>query len=84
MDKSGRIVIPRALRNRLGLAPGADVHIEVEGSGLRIEPVAGTTLEEKKGYLVIPKSATRIDSALVQKMIDADRDMRYEAQIRFL
>lgn len=45
--------MPRALRDQLGLAPGP-VEIQVDGAGLRIEPVAGHELVEREGRMIIP------------------------------
>ncbi|MBA2304696.1 MAG: AbrB/MazE/SpoVT family DNA-binding domain-containing protein [Acidobacteria bacterium] len=40
MDKAGRVVIPAAVRERAGLAPGTQLEITVDEIGLRIERVA--------------------------------------------
>ena len=76
IDKAGRLVIPRALRNRVGLASGGEVEIEIDGAALRIEPVTGSALSENSGLLVIPASGMRIDDALVRELIDDDRHRR--------
>ncbi len=55
IDKAGRLVIPKPLRDRVGLQPG-EVEIEVDGAALRVEPVAGGPLERRDGWLVIPSS----------------------------
>ena len=55
IDKAGRLVIPKPLRDRVGLQPG-EVEIEVDGAALRVEPVAGGSLERRDGWLVIPSS----------------------------
>lgn len=52
MDKAGRIVVPAALRQRLGLVPG-EVEIVEDGAGLRVEPRAVAELVEEEGRLVI-------------------------------
>lgn len=36
MDKSGRIMIPKAMREHLGLKPGMRLEIHREGDGIRI------------------------------------------------
>ena len=73
IDKAGRVVIPRALRDEVGLRAG-DVEVVVEGAGVRIEPVAGDELVEVNGRLAIPASGVRIDDELVRELIDADRE----------
>jgi AbrB family looped-hinge helix DNA binding protein len=51
LDKSGRLVIPKSLRDRLGLVPG-EVDVFAEGAGLRIELVSTDYLVERDGHLV--------------------------------
>jgi AbrB family looped-hinge helix DNA binding protein len=76
IDKAGRLVIPRALRDRIGLAGGGEVEIALDGAAIRIEPVAGTQLREHGGLLFIPAAGMPIDHALVRELIDADRHGR--------
>jgi AbrB family looped-hinge helix DNA binding protein len=73
IDKAGRLVIPRALRNRIGLAGGGEVEIEVDGAAIRIEPVVGGELREESGLLLIPATGMSIDDALMRELIDVDR-----------
>lgn len=70
------MVIPRPLRDRIGLAGGGAVEIELDGAGIRIEPVTGGDLREEDGLLLIPHTGTPIDHAQVREMIDADRHQR--------
>lgn len=76
IDKAGRVVIPRVLRGRVGLADGGEVDVEVDGSGIRIEPVAGVDLVEKDGFLVIPSTGKPVTVETVRELIDADRYRR--------
>jgi AbrB family looped-hinge helix DNA binding protein len=73
IDKAGRLVIPRILRNRVGLGAGGEVDIEVDGAGLRIEPVTGAELREVDGLLIISAPGLFIDDALVRDLVDEDR-----------
>jgi AbrB family looped-hinge helix DNA binding protein len=52
IDKSGRVVIPRQLRDAIGLVPG-EVELVVDGGGIRIEPASGSGFVERDGRLVI-------------------------------
>lgn len=72
IDRAGRIVIPKPLRDELGLVPG-EVELTVDGAALRIEAVEGQGLERKDGRLVVPASAVPIDDELVQALRDADQ-----------
>ncbi len=53
IDSSGRLVVPKELRDRIGLTPG-DVEITVSGSALVLEPVPTDELVESDGLLVLP------------------------------
>ena len=76
IDRAGRLVIPRLLRDRIGLAGGGEVEIVLDGAAIRIEPVAGTELRQDGGRLVIPAAGTPIDNTLVRELIDGDRHAR--------
>lgn len=76
IDRAGRLVIPRVLRDRIGLASGGEVELELDGAAVRIEPVAGGALREADGLLVIPAVGTALTGAVVRDLIDADRHGR--------
>ena len=53
VDEVGRIVVPKALRDRLRLTPGTKVDVSEYGDGLHVAPVSRTArLEERDGRLV--------------------------------
>jgi AbrB family looped-hinge helix DNA binding protein len=56
IDSAGRVVIPKRLRDELGIAPGP-VEILRDGAGIRIEPLARSGLDEVDGRLVVPASS---------------------------
>jgi len=60
------------LRDHLGLQPGV-VDVRAEGSGIRVEPLAAESLEERDGLLVIPAAGTVIEDETVRSLRDADR-----------
>ncbi|MGK2950674.1 MAG: AbrB/MazE/SpoVT family DNA-binding domain-containing protein [Acidimicrobiales bacterium] len=72
IDAAGRIVIPKVLRDQLGLRPG-EVDLVADGVALRIEPVSGEGLEERNGRLVIPGGGEGIDDDTVRSLRDADQ-----------
>lgn len=65
-------MIPKSLRDRLGLRPGA-VEVHAEGTGIRLEPLALESLDERGGRLVIPPSGTVIDDDDVRSLRDGDQ-----------
>lgn len=72
IDKAGRLVIPKALRDRLGLQPG-EVEVTAEGAALRVEALSGAEVVERGGRLVIPASGAPVSDAQVAELRDADR-----------
>lgn len=72
IDKAGRLVIPKPLRDQIGLRPGA-VEIAVEGASLRVEPVAHGGVVEERGWLVIPASGPALTDDDVRTLRHADQ-----------
>jgi AbrB family looped-hinge helix DNA binding protein len=72
IDQAGRVVIPKALRDQVGLTPG-EVEIVVDGAGLRMEPIATDDLEQRDGFLVLRPSGAVIDDDIVRSLRDADQ-----------
>lgn len=72
IDKAGRLVIPKPLRDQLGLGPGA-VELIADGNALRVEALADDTLERRGDRLVIPSGGARITDADVRALRDAGR-----------
>ena len=72
IDGAGRLVIPKALRDRLGLTPGP-VEVVADGAALRVEVITGADLDREAGRLVIPPSGVPIDDDLVQELRRADQ-----------
>ena len=72
IDKAGRLVIPKSLRDRLGLQAG-EVEITAEGASLRVEPVFDNALVERDGRLVIPASDFLLTDEFVYELKSADQ-----------
>lgn len=72
IDRAGRLVIPKSLRDRLGLVPG-EVEVSADGAALRVEPIMADDLEERAGRLVIPESGITLDDDAVRALRDADQ-----------
>jgi AbrB family looped-hinge helix DNA binding protein len=72
MDKAGRLVIPKTLRDCIGLVPG-EVEITVDGAALHIAPLADDRLEDEGGLLVIPAADVTVSDDFVRTLRDADQ-----------
>ena len=65
-------MIPKPLRDELGLQPG-EVEVSAHGASLRVEPLSEQALEERDGRLVIPAAGVKIDDDVVRSLRDAGR-----------
>lgn len=72
IDQAGRLVIPKPLRDRLGLRPGV-VEVTADGAALRVEVVAEESIEEHQGRLVIPASGDTVTVDDIRSLRDADQ-----------
>jgi AbrB family looped-hinge helix DNA binding protein len=73
VDSVGRIVVPKPLRDALGLLAGSSVDISRYGAGLALVPTGRTArLVEESGVLVATGDTT-IDDDVVFGLIDTGR-----------
>jgi AbrB family looped-hinge helix DNA binding protein len=69
VDSVGRIVLPKQLRDRLGLVPGTTVDVSAYGDGLHIAPVGRTArLEKRDGRLVAVSDTVVTDDDVFQAL----------------
>ena len=73
MDKAGRLVVPKALREPMGLGDGGVVDISVYGQGLQIVPSGRTARLVQIDGQLIAKSDTAVTDEDVFGLIDAMR-----------
>ena len=55
IDAAGRVVIPKALRDELGLDPGRELTLRVEGGALVLEPMPAEVSLVRRGKLLVAK-----------------------------
>jgi AbrB family looped-hinge helix DNA binding protein len=72
IDKAGRVVIPKALRDQLGIGPG-EVEILADGVGLRIEVASQGELVERDGHLLIAPGGVPMDDVQLREFRLADQ-----------
>jgi AbrB family looped-hinge helix DNA binding protein len=77
MDSSGRLVIPRTIREQLHLRGGSRLNLEVKGDGVFLAPLPDedALIVKRGGRLVIETSEILGDDE-VRKAILADREER--------
>ena len=76
IDAAGRVVIPKALRDRLGLAPGRPVVISERDGRVEIEPVTAPLdlVNGKGGPVAVPRDELpSLTDDIVKATIDGTR-----------
>jgi AbrB family looped-hinge helix DNA binding protein len=73
IDAVGRIVVPKPLRDALGLAPGTHVDLSLYGAGIQIVPSGRTARLVSRGHDLVAESDTVVTDEDVLGLIDAGR-----------
>jgi AbrB family looped-hinge helix DNA binding protein len=73
IDSVGRVVVPKPLRDALGLQPGSEVEISRYGAGLQLIPAGRTAQVVLEGGVPVATGDTRIDDEIVFGLLDAGR-----------
>jgi len=83
IDKAGRVVLPKPLREQFNLVPGDKLRLSVEGSSFRLEPTdAGGKLLKKGSVLVFAGGfAEPITTEKVNQLVVQEREGRISAGI---
>jgi AbrB family looped-hinge helix DNA binding protein len=73
VDSVGRIVVPKSLRDALGLLPGTRVDISRYGQGLQVVPAGRTAQLVMEDGVLVATGETSIDDDVVFGLIDSGR-----------
>jgi AbrB family looped-hinge helix DNA binding protein len=73
MDAVGRVVVPKPLRDALGLSAGSTVDISRYGAGLQLLPTGRTALVVEEAGVLVATGETTIDDDDVFALIDSGR-----------
>jgi AbrB family looped-hinge helix DNA binding protein len=78
IDSAGRVVIPKALRDQVGLFPGTEIEIQIRNGQLQIEPVASITVEKRGRFFVAvaPPGTPAVEPAAVDAFVNELREGR--------
>jgi len=77
IDKAGRIVVPKSMREELGLNPEEPLEIEVVDDHVEISHATGTArlVEGPDGLMAAPTGRT-ITSEEIRRILEAARERR--------
>lgn len=74
IDAGGRLLLPKSLREALGLAPGSTVDVSPYGSGIQITPGGRTArLERTEDGRLVAVSETVVTDEAMFALIDSGR-----------
>ena len=78
IDNAGRIVIPKTIRNQLGLMAGSQIEIELRNGKLDIQPKSIVTYQKRGKFLiaVVPPSTPVPDNDIVAETLNDLREGR--------
>jgi AbrB family looped-hinge helix DNA binding protein len=72
IDAAGRVVVPKALRQAIGLRPGSEVEMRVSDGHIEMEPAPLEVRTERRGGLLVavpavpvpPMGASTVDETI--------------------
>lgn len=79
MDKAGRVVIPKRLRDKLHLSPGDSLDLESHGDQITIRPSRGTGTLQKEDGIWVFRTGVRLSASTTDGLLNefrSDRDFR--------
>lgn len=77
IDRAGRIVVPKPMRNELGLAPGTELEIDVVDDHIELHaPQSKPVVIEGPHGPVVAATGTPITTEVVRATLEAVRERR--------
>jgi AbrB family looped-hinge helix DNA binding protein len=76
IDRAGRLVVPKAVREACGLEPGSEVEIRAVEGRVEIEPAPLDVTLERRGRLVVAvprKPAAKLSAREVERTLEEVR-----------
>jgi AbrB family looped-hinge helix DNA binding protein len=78
IDKVGRVVIPKAIRESARLEPGSDVEIRAVGDHVEIEAAPRTVRLERRGDLLVAVPTEEVEKLTVSEVESTMTTLREE------
>jgi AbrB family looped-hinge helix DNA binding protein len=78
IDKAGRVVLPKPLRDQFNLLPGDKLRLSIEGNSFRLEPTEGGGKLVRRGSVLVFTGdfVEQITTAKVEELIAHEREDR--------
>ncbi len=81
LDKAGRVVLPKSVREDLQLAPGDALELETSGEQITLRPLRGNAPLRKKHGVWVYRSGEPLPDAVVQETLRQVRREREEKNL---
>ena len=76
VDSAGRVVLPKPLRDQLGLAPGDTLALESDGERVTLRPVRSSSALRKEEGVWVFRSGRKIPAGETDRLLDTMREER--------
>jgi AbrB family looped-hinge helix DNA binding protein len=76
LDKAGRVVIPKTLRDELRLAPGDTLALESDGERVTLRPVRSASALRKEQGIWVFRSGRKLSAEETDQMLENLRQER--------
>lgn len=78
IDRFGRVVLPKKIRDRLGVRPGTEFEVEEREDVILLKPVVGQPMILEKDGLLVVKSESSLSEDAILTAIEKVREERNE------
>jgi AbrB family looped-hinge helix DNA binding protein len=76
MDKAGRVVLPKELRDELRLEPDDRLELESDGQRVILRPIHSTTPLKKENGVWVLRTGRKLPASVTDKAIRSSREKR--------
>ena len=76
VDKAGRVVLPKPIRDHFGLRAGSALEVTVKSEGVVLTPERERPALMKRGGLLVHTGEPEADLSDLRKIIEEDREER--------
>jgi AbrB family looped-hinge helix DNA binding protein len=76
LDKAGRVVIPKPLRDELRLEPGDALELESQGGSVTLRPVRSSTPLRKERGVWVFRTGRKIPASVTDRVLKESREQR--------
>ena len=74
LEKSGRVALPKALRDELGMAAGDTLELESRGAQIMLRPVRGSVRLRKERGIWVYRTGRRLTAATTDRTLRQIRE----------